>query len=357
MRIGLLACAAGLGGTLLALPPAAAQEACATYIVQAGDTLTRIARRAYGTDSYREIYEANRGVIGPSPERIEVGAQLRLPCPDGSLPGATRAEPEPVTPPAAGLPPPPPPPPGDGRLRFVVTASLPPFTDAARPGYGLLGEVLARVTEVALPDQAFRIEAAPEGLAPGEALRALAAADLGLPWFRPDCAQPVLPLARDLCAGFRFTAPLAELASEVLVRAGAAPPAGGAFPAGSRICLPGGYLGPDPVEAGIARPGAIVAPAPDLAACLEALRAGRADAVLANPDMLTGREPGVERAAALARRHQLVAVARRGDAAAEARLERLNSALRDVLGADPDWPRLVAAEVAAWRAEAVPARP
>lgn len=50
-----------------------------TYTVQRGDSLGAIAQRFYGDAGYyREIYEANRGVLR-SPDRIAVGQELRLP--------------------------------------------------------------------------------------------------------------------------------------------------------------------------------------------------------------------------------------------------------------------------------------
>jgi ABC-type amino acid transport substrate-binding protein len=54
------------------------------YIVQKGDTLSRIAGKIYGDvspASWKRIYEANREVIGPDPSRIRIGMRLTLPEP------------------------------------------------------------------------------------------------------------------------------------------------------------------------------------------------------------------------------------------------------------------------------------
>ena len=63
-------------------PSAAAQPEpaeAATYVVQSGDTLWRIAREHYGDgDQYLQIFEANRGVLD-SPDQIEPGQSLTLP--------------------------------------------------------------------------------------------------------------------------------------------------------------------------------------------------------------------------------------------------------------------------------------
>jgi nucleoid-associated protein YgaU len=50
-----------------------------TYVVQAGDTLSKIAQRYYGDASlYTKIFEANRDVL-KDPNRISPGQKLRIP--------------------------------------------------------------------------------------------------------------------------------------------------------------------------------------------------------------------------------------------------------------------------------------
>jgi nucleoid-associated protein YgaU len=50
------------------------------YTVQSGDTLYRIAARSLGDGNrWRELYEANRSVIGSDPARLEAGMKLALP--------------------------------------------------------------------------------------------------------------------------------------------------------------------------------------------------------------------------------------------------------------------------------------
>jgi putative glutamine transport system substrate-binding protein len=53
-----------------------------TYVVQPGDTLSRIARKYYGekwATSWQRIFEANRDVIGDDPARLRVGMNLQIP--------------------------------------------------------------------------------------------------------------------------------------------------------------------------------------------------------------------------------------------------------------------------------------
>ena len=59
--------------------PAATPTAGSTYTVQSGDTLWKIASRAYGDGSlYPRIFEANRDVL-KQPEHILPGQQLVIP--------------------------------------------------------------------------------------------------------------------------------------------------------------------------------------------------------------------------------------------------------------------------------------
>jgi nucleoid-associated protein YgaU len=50
-----------------------------TYVVQAGDTLSKIAQKYYGDATlYTKIFEANRDVL-KDPNRISPGQKLRIP--------------------------------------------------------------------------------------------------------------------------------------------------------------------------------------------------------------------------------------------------------------------------------------
>jgi polar amino acid transport system substrate-binding protein len=60
-------------------PGAGAGATFETYVVQPGDTLSRIARRFYGDASWQRIHEANRDVIGDDPGRLRVGMTLQIP--------------------------------------------------------------------------------------------------------------------------------------------------------------------------------------------------------------------------------------------------------------------------------------
>ncbi|MFO0875611.1 MAG: LysM peptidoglycan-binding domain-containing protein [Phycisphaerales bacterium] len=53
-----------------------------THVVQSGETLYALARSLYGDgESWRTIYDANKGVIGNDPTALKVGMKLRIPPP------------------------------------------------------------------------------------------------------------------------------------------------------------------------------------------------------------------------------------------------------------------------------------
>jgi nucleoid-associated protein YgaU len=50
-----------------------------TYVIEAGDTLAKIAQKVYGDASrWKEIFEANQDAI-QNPDMIEVGQKLKIP--------------------------------------------------------------------------------------------------------------------------------------------------------------------------------------------------------------------------------------------------------------------------------------
>jgi hypothetical protein len=85
--------AAGTGGAVLVLPvlgatgaqaaqagPAAAKPAAApkTYVVAAGDSLSKIAREHSIDGGWKKLYQDNRGALGDNPRMIHPGLKLTL---------------------------------------------------------------------------------------------------------------------------------------------------------------------------------------------------------------------------------------------------------------------------------------
>ncbi|GGO46020.1 MULTISPECIES: LysM peptidoglycan-binding domain-containing protein [Streptomyces] len=94
--------AAGTGGAVLALPVLGATSAAAadagtaakpaaapkTYVVAAGDTLSKIAREHSVSGGWKKLYEDNRGALGDDPRLIHPGLELTL----GKKASAERAD-------------------------------------------------------------------------------------------------------------------------------------------------------------------------------------------------------------------------------------------------------------------------
>ena len=67
-----------VGGPATIAPPAPVTSG-RTYVVVAGDSLSRIAKREYGdAQKWPKIYEANRSII-KDPDLIYPGQELRIP--------------------------------------------------------------------------------------------------------------------------------------------------------------------------------------------------------------------------------------------------------------------------------------
>ncbi|MER7350304.1 LysM peptidoglycan-binding domain-containing protein [Streptomyces aurantiacus] len=80
---------AGTGGAVLALPVLGATSAGAapaakpaaapkTYVVVAGDTLSKIAREHSVSGGWKKLYQDNRGALGDDPKLIHPGLELTL---------------------------------------------------------------------------------------------------------------------------------------------------------------------------------------------------------------------------------------------------------------------------------------
>lgn len=123
--------AAGAVSILASLGAAQANMSCGeTYSVVAGDTLSKISLRAYGSFLYQPIYTQNIDVIGSNPDMIYVGQTLLIPCLSAEGTILADASDEAVI---------------EGQLVFTFNkASAPPFIINS----GIIDKYLADVTEV-----------------------------------------------------------------------------------------------------------------------------------------------------------------------------------------------------------------
>ena len=295
------------------------------YTVQRGDTLQRIAIRAYGPEaSYRDLLEPNRSVFrNGNPSLIEIGQQLVIPCRPtaaaGDEPVVAGGEAPPEAPQTATL----------LRIETPLTASAWPVLEAAftRADVPMPALAPSQAGEMPLPE-------ALAGLSPGS----LAATVVGA-----DCtAAARSPHHAALCETLAWSAPLAEAVLSTFTRAETGPVTLDVALADRRICtvpaIPAHIL-----EArGLGGDGTGITTAPDAAACFTQLRAGAVDAAIlpaveadATIADLPPGTPVIEQFG-LSQLVTLHAVVRAGDDAGTALLAELDEAL-SAMQADGTW--------------------
>jgi len=365
----LLLCAAG-AISLLSASTAMAQTACETYTIQPGDTLRAINIRAYGNDGFRALFEANRGVIGPDANLIEVGSVLEIPCaPGGEAATAERApagDAQPVQPIETIAIVVPPQPQADGPVAtaepqvpasvdvsFITYNGNAPYSGSDLPRGGLATELLETAYRVATDGAVVDVTVVRDL---SSFLRAMGseAYDVGFPSIRPDCnvIETLAVEMIELCAKYAFSQPFHEIQMTAWTLTGS--PITGATDvstlSGSRICRPAGLFTFDlDADRLPGRGGALTAPA-SATACFEALAAGETDvvslprneaqaAVLASG--LTGRIAAVP---ALERGVTLHAVANQSNSVGVAAISRLNRGL-EAMREDGSWFQIVARQL------------
>ena len=252
----------------VATPVAAQDIPCGEpYTVRRGDTLQRIAERAYGPEaSFRDLIEDNRQYfIGGDPSVIAIGQTLSIPCLTQS---ASQTTSDRATPPEE----PAPQPPRDGPVLVAVdrsdgtdvTALLAAFIESAG-----LSQASGTRSPVNIRD-VIRVLSATQEPRIADALP------------RPDCETvSVDPLARDLCNRLAWSAPIGEYVLSTFTLSDTGPVTLNESLRGKRLCLPM----PLPVyllaRRGLMPPAAEVQQPANVTGCFTALRAGGVDAVIA----------------------------------------------------------------------------
>ncbi len=70
----------GGGSSSAPLPPAEKTPEVRTHTVAKGDSLSKIAKQYYGKVTlWKQLYEANKAVVGPNPDLIKPGQVLVIP--------------------------------------------------------------------------------------------------------------------------------------------------------------------------------------------------------------------------------------------------------------------------------------
>lgn len=263
---------------------AGAQEACKSYRVAPGDTLMKIAKRAYGTDNWRMIFEANRAVLG-DPDLIEVGDVLRIPCADGTVPTQTPAvvaEASPAAVEAAA---------DEDRPIVLITGNdFPPFTDESLPGRGVFTILVETAAYRADPEKKVEVKFVNDWEAHLDLLLPVLAFVGSFPWSRPDCEQLDTLSAHDRnrCESYDFSDPFYEVVDGFFARVGSGYDEALDYAdlKGARICRPEGYSTAHLDAAGLTAPAVVMVRPPLVATCFEQLMAGSVDVV--SVDTLVG---------------------------------------------------------------------
>ena len=262
------------------------------YRVAPGDTLHRIAVRAYGTGDYQAIFAANRNTL-TSVSSIKVGDELLIPCRDGAKPrirgvalahasgaggapgAADSAVPEPTASASAIMP-------NSGGIGFLTGSDFAPFVHPALPEGGMITELVRLAMSRAAPERTIEIALVEDWSAHLDLLEERTF-DLGFPWYRPDCskADKLGASMRRRCAEFDFSDPLFEIAIVYYVQAGDPLAQATRYDrlSGRRICRPANYFTFDLEQEGLVAPNATLIIPPAVSDCFIWLERGEVDVV------------------------------------------------------------------------------
>ena len=228
--------------TLLTGPLAQAQsiDCGGTYTVRPGESLSIIARRAYGeAGNYTVIYNANSGRIGGNPSLISVGMELEIPCLDGATTPSTAdnstIRQEKTT---EALPPP-----KERVIRIVTATDWAPFIHEEQEQGGMLTEVVNVAMKRATGRPKYKIDFINDWGAHLQPLLSDHAYDMGFAWFRPNCnvIEKLGDGSKFRCNNLDWSEPLFEQIIGYYTRADYPSPMDHSELLGSKVCRPAGY--------------------------------------------------------------------------------------------------------------------
>jgi ABC-type amino acid transport substrate-binding protein len=343
-----------LAGVAAPTAVAAAQNriTCGTfYRVAPGDTLHRIAVRAYGTGAYQLVFEANRDIL-PSAWEIEIGDELFIPCRDGTGPKTRReALAHGVTPATVAAVRP-----DTGGIGVLTGSDFAPFADQKLPQGGMITELVRLAIASAAPERKVDITFV-DDWSSHLGLLEQGAYDLGFPWYRPDCAKAdrLTASMRARCTEVDFSDPVFEVPIGYYTRAGdplaTATDYSELF--GHRICRPAGYFTFDLDEEDLRAPDVTRIIAPKTADCFAWLMQGEVDVVTLNEAVarseitrlgLVGRTARIPELGSVQTLH---VVAKKGDPQGRAYLDVINKGLAE-LKASGRWFEVVSRHLGAF---------
>lgn len=245
------------------------------YIVQGGDSLSKIALRAYGrTTAYQAIFDYNPGVL-TDPNLVEIGVGLYIPCIGGESPD-TSGDTLPELPQATSE-----------NLRILTGSEYPPYVDEGLPNGGFSVELVERALLHNDGAADYIVDVNADWGSHLTPLLSNGAYDLAFPWFQPDCSARESLGSSSVwrCDNLRFSEPLHELVISFHTRPEIADTIASAEDMqGLKICRPRGYFTHDLEAMGLTDDNyERVAPA-NPTECFKQLVEGKVDIVTVNAD-------------------------------------------------------------------------
>lgn len=226
--------------------PATAQTCGTDYAVKEGDSLAKIAMRAYGKSSqWTIIFYANQDRLGGNSSLLVPGLEIRIPCVGNSEPAlpaaATTEAVEPVPTPivtSAQI----------KRIEFLTGDDYEPFTGRRLAAGGMSTEIVSRAMDLLKEKTGAAIEYNVSWVNDWSAhfnpLLTRRAFDMGFPWYKPPC-ENFASLDDDgkfRCKTFFFSRPLFEEQVLFFVRQDSPLQlASDAEVVGKKVCRPSGY--------------------------------------------------------------------------------------------------------------------
>ena len=220
---------------------ATAQEiSCgSSYTVAAGDSLSALATRVYGSaNDFQIIYLANSDVIGPNPGLISAGMVFDIPCLEGSAPSHANADTIRSVETTAQLDAP-----QETVVRVVTATDWAPYFDESQAQGGMVTEITNVALAAAAGNPDYKIDFINDWGSHLQPLLTDHAYDFATAWYRPPCeiSEQLGDEAKFMCNNFEWSDPVYEILLGYFSRTGDPLPATHAELAGLSICRPDGY--------------------------------------------------------------------------------------------------------------------
>ena len=346
---------AGLGAALDGAPGHAQSITCGqSYTVAPGDSLSKIARAAYGdAASFQLVYSANSKTIGPNPELIEVGLVLQIPCQDGATPSVANAAAIRLPQTTEALPAP-----EARQIRVVVGTDWAPFTNEDQEQGGMATEITNLALSEAEGSPSYKIDFINDWGAHLQPLISDHAYDFSIAWFRPNCdvIERLGDESQFRCNNLDWSEPIFEQIVGYYTRADQPKVNSHQELFGKRICRPSGYALFMMEEHYLVEPNVTLVRPNSPSDCFEQLASGQVDAVVLAVDVAEGAITDLDLKAKVVAQESLShvatmhAVIAKTNPQAPAYLAALNSGLSKIKR-NGEWFRIVVRHMAEHRSK------